>query len=28
MKHTGTTCTDEKIRVVINLLYMKYDEIS
>ena len=28
MKHTGTTCTDEKIRVVINLLYMKYDETS
>ena len=25
MKHTGTTCTDEKIRVVINLLYMTYE---
>ena len=23
MKHTGTTCTDNKIRVLINLLYMR-----
>ena len=25
IKHTGTTCTDEKIRVVINLVYMTYE---
>jgi len=24
-KHTGTTCTDENVRVVINLLYMNYE---
>ena len=25
MKHTGTTCTDENVRIVINLLYMNYE---